>query len=97
MPETESGELGYLENGYVYLHNPRRVRAKEELCLHWEFAEGVEGEQHLVLKDQELWICESPDNPPSKERNRVSLLVRSREEEPAFEQTWKFTQKGTKT
>ena len=62
-----------------------------------EFAGGVEGEQRLILRDKELWICESPDNPPSKEKKRVSLLIRSREEEPVFEQTWKFTQKGVET
>ena len=97
MPETEPGELGYRENGYAYLHNPRKMCTKEELCLHWEFAGGVEGEQRLILRDKELWICESPDNPPSKEKNRVSLLIRSREAEPVFEQTWKFIQKGLET
>lgn len=95
MPEVRPGDLGYRENGYAYLSCPKRAEADSEILLEWKFADGVRGKQKILLENKELWICESPDNPPDKGRNRVSLLIRSFEKDPVFRQEWNFEKEAS--
>ena len=92
-PAAEAAELKVTENGYSFIHDVKKV-AGSDVTLHWAFADGVTGVQHLSLEGKELFIGKSPDNPPDKERERTTLIMRSAEHSPVFTQEWSFAKEA---
>ncbi len=91
-PDTVSAELGFHDNGYQYLNQIEKVCQNGTITLEWEFSGGIKGIQKLEIDGMELFICQSPDNPPSQDgKGRTTLLLRSRAENPIFVQNWDFS------
>lgn len=89
--DVKSAELGFQDNGYQYLTQVEQVCTNGELTLEWEFSGGIKGIQKVETKGLEVFICQSPDNPPSQDgKGRTTLLLRSRAQNPIFVQSWEF-------
>ena len=86
-----AAELGYNENGYSYITNVRKaVFPGDDLILRWRFADGTCAVQTIQTAGKELFLGESPDNPPKPGSERITLILRSKEKEPVFRQSWTF-------
>ena len=89
--QTEPGTLGYEENGYRYLTDVQKAAESGSLTLEWQFAGGVKGIQTIETEGKEFYLCKSPDNPPAQDGSgRTTLVLRSREANPVFVQSWRF-------
>ncbi|MCG8572800.1 MAG: heparinase II/III-family protein [Spirochaetes bacterium] len=86
--KTKSAELGYQDNGYQYFSDVQQVLSGNEDCrITWLVGE-IEITSIIDLKDKQLYIASTPDNPVNL--CRKTILVRTRAANSHFAVIWLF-------
>ncbi len=82
------GNLGYQENGYQHLKEVKQIHTnEEEISLSWNI-NGLVVTSQIKLKNKELYIAQSPDNPVTA--YRTTMILRSKEICPVFNVSWRI-------
>lgn len=77
--ESETATIGYSENGYQYLQDIKKVKVNEDrILLKWSSG-SISFNTDIDLKDKELYLCKSYDNPSSTLRSTIILRTYGRE------------------
>lgn len=86
--------LEFVQEGYQYLTKIRRIVADGNVQeFLWKFENEVYGKQKLFLNGAELYLSESPDNPPQTNHSRTTIILRYVGENVQFVQEWEFYKK----
>lgn len=77
--EFVPAELGFNQNGYQHLQHVTKLQGNfDTVTFTWSFANGVKGLQLISLKEVELYMCKSYDNPVNRLRNTMILRRNSK-------------------
>lgn len=80
--------IGYSENGYQHLHDVKKVNCDDDsITLTWKLAD-LTLESIIDMKNSELFIAKSFDNPSSN--FRTTLILRQKTDNADFNITWKI-------
>lgn len=88
--DTVDASLGYDKNGYQHVLDVKKINcSSDELVLNWEFAKGIKGVQTIDVKDVEVFIAKTYDNPVIKFRHTV--ILRYKGSNHTYNQSFKFS------
>jgi hypothetical protein len=80
--EFELAELGFSKSGYEHLHKVQKLVNKQDLYTYSFWLDNNEFEAYVDLKDKELFVLESFDNPVNKMRK--TLIIRHKGKNAEF-------------
>lgn len=73
---------------YPYLNNIKKINSDtDNIILEWKLVNNNVISE-IDIKDKELYICSSPDNPKNKERTTLLIRNKNENEEIRFEVKW---------
>lgn len=73
---------------YPYLNNIKKINNDaDNIILEWKLINNNVISE-IDIKDKELYICSSPDNPKNKERTTLLIRNRNENEEITFKVKW---------